>query len=284
MPASLYRTPAGEQAVRAWYESVLSRWPVPQTRLALPTRCGETFALASGDPAAPPLVLLHGAGSNAASWAGDVAAYSRAHRVAVVDLIGEAGYSASTRPAFAGPDYAAWLSDVLAALGFEAAVLVGMSLGGWVALKFAAAFPARARALALIAPSGLAPVRAGFMLRLAALSVLGEWGRARLNRLLFAGVPIQPEVAAALRLIAQHYRSRVEAPPVFAAAALRQLTMPVLLIAGEHDGFCDARSSAAWLRANVPHARAEIVPGAGHVLLGTPRRVLAFLGEPAFAA
>jgi pimeloyl-ACP methyl ester carboxylesterase len=280
----LYRSAAGQQAVRAWYESLLGQWPVPHTRLALPTRHGETFALVSGDPAAPPLVLLHGAGSNSASWAGDVALYSARYRVVAVDLIGEAGFSAPTRPPYAGPAYAQWLADVLDALGCPSATLVGMSLGGWAALKFATSQPERVSALALIAPSGLAPVRAGFLFQLVLLSLLGEWGRARLNRLLFAGVPVPPEVTAAMRLIAQHYRSRVEAPPVFAADDLRRLGMPVLLIAGEHDGFCNAQVSARWLRAHVPHARVDLVAGAGHVVLGTAQRVLAFLGEPMLAA
>jgi pimeloyl-ACP methyl ester carboxylesterase len=276
----VYRTPAGEQAVRAWYESVLAQWPVAHTRVTLPTRQGDTFAVVSGEAGAPPLVLLHGAGSNSASWAGDAAVYSRGHQVAAVDLIGEPGYSAPTRPAYGGPAYAEWLGDVLDGLGFESAVFVGMSLGGWAALKFATTHPERVRALALIAPSGLAPVRTGFMLRLVALSLLGEWGQARLNRMLFAGAPVAPEVARAMRLIGQNFRSRVEAPPIFGADELRRLTMPVMLIVGEKDGFCEAEASAARLGAAAPQARIEIVAGAGHVVLGTAERVEAWGKNP----
>ena len=74
---SIYKSPAGEQAVMALYDSWLARWPAPYTTLTEPTRHGSTFVIASGAEAAPPLVLIHGAGTNSTMWAGDVADYSR---------------------------------------------------------------------------------------------------------------------------------------------------------------------------------------------------------------
>lgn len=67
--------------VYARYRDVLSRWPVANTQLRLPTREGETFVVACGAQDAPPLVLLHGSQANAATWMFDAAVWSQHFRV-----------------------------------------------------------------------------------------------------------------------------------------------------------------------------------------------------------
>tara|TARA_B100001964_G_C14144114_1_gene558856 strand:- start:63 stop:305 length:243 start_codon:yes stop_codon:yes gene_type:complete len=62
--ASIYKSPAGEKAIKDHYNSVLANWPVPKDELSVPTRHGRTFIIACGDETAPPLILLHGSGSN----------------------------------------------------------------------------------------------------------------------------------------------------------------------------------------------------------------------------
>lgn len=89
--ASIYKTPAGEKTVMDLYDSLLRSWPVPHETLNIATRHGNTFVVASGRPDAPPLILLHGAGSNSSIWAKDVIAYSRTYRTYAVDLLGEDG-------------------------------------------------------------------------------------------------------------------------------------------------------------------------------------------------
>ncbi|MCL6568566.1 MAG: alpha/beta fold hydrolase [Meiothermus silvanus] len=95
--------------------------------------------LAWGDPAAPPLVLLHGAGNTAHTW--DFCAPSLAERywVLALDLRGHgesdwaSDYSWSARVA----DTVAFLH----ALGRSRAALMGLSLGGMTAYMTAAQHP-----------------------------------------------------------------------------------------------------------------------------------------------
>ena len=72
----IYKTTEGERVVRERYLEILNRWPVPNQQLRVPTREGETFIVACGPENAPPLLLLHGSGVNAAMWIGDVAAWA----------------------------------------------------------------------------------------------------------------------------------------------------------------------------------------------------------------
>jgi hypothetical protein len=47
------------------YDEALRRWPVPFETSFVATRYGKTHVIASGDPASPPLVLLHPMGVGA---------------------------------------------------------------------------------------------------------------------------------------------------------------------------------------------------------------------------
>jgi pimeloyl-ACP methyl ester carboxylesterase len=273
---TLYRSPAGAKVVMDLYDAALARWPVPFTEFSLPTRHGLTFVIASGDPAAPPLVLLHGASSNATSWMGDVAAYSRQHRVFMVDVIGEPGKSAANRPPLDGPAYAEWLADVLDELHLSKVSLVGISQGGWTAIKFAASAPQRVAKLVLLAPGGVAPARLSFIMRAIPLSLLGKWGAEVNTRIVFGRQPMHPDAVKYMNALLTHFRSRLDPEPIFRDETLQCLSMPVLLIAGAQDALPSDRT-AARLEQWVPNLTVQLLPEMGHVLHNTAEMVLPFL-------
>jgi pimeloyl-ACP methyl ester carboxylesterase len=275
--AAIYKSPAGESAVMAQYDALLAHWPVPCTTQEVPSRNGDTFVIASGDASAPPLLLLHGAGSNSAMWAGDVAAYSRRCRVVAVDLLGEPGKSAPVRPDWHGPAYVEWLGDVLDALQIERTSFIGLSQGGWTALKFATARPERVDKLVLLTPGGITPDRISFVLRAIPLSFMGRWGRVRINRMVFGRQPIPEDINEVTTLIMTHFKSRVGVLPIFSDAELQRLTMPTLLLMGEEDALRDARQIAERMGKLAPQFAAVIIPQAGHVLYDTTDHILPFL-------
>lgn len=280
MTASIYKSPAGEQIVMKLYDDALAQWPVPYETRTLNTRHGDTFVIVSGDEAAPPLMLLHGAGTNSAMWGGDIAEYSQHYRVYAVDLLGEAGRSAPNRPDWNGPAYAEWLADVLDALHIERAAFVGLSQGAWTILKFAVAHPQRVEKLALITPGGIVPDKLSFLLRAVTFSLFGARGRRSLVRTLFASQPVPEGVEAITATMMQHFKGRMGVLPIFTDRELQRLTMPVLLLGGDQDALRDMGKIAARLQANMPHLHVEIIPGGGHALIHTVGRVLKFLGEP----
>ena len=100
-------------------------------------------------PGGAPIVLLHGLGSSSADWALQLPVLAARHRVLAPDL---RAHGRSSRPparltvdAMAG-DVAA----LLAALDSPPAHVVGLSLGGCVALVLALDHPARVRSLTLV--------------------------------------------------------------------------------------------------------------------------------------
>src|ERR1700742_350906 len=153
--SSLYRSHEGAQMVAERYREFLEYWPQNARQLRVPTRQGETFVMSCGAAEAPPLVLLHGAGSNSAMWTTDAAIWSAQYKIYAVDVIGEPGFSAESRPPLDSDAYGLWLGDVLRGLGIERFSLVGMSLGGWLAIDFATRQPSRIDRMVLIVPAGV---------------------------------------------------------------------------------------------------------------------------------
>lgn len=274
---SIYKSPAGERAVIALYDSILLQWPVPYRTRRVLTRHGDTFVLACGEEKAPLLVLLHGAASNSAIWMADAAEYSRQGQVYAVDLLGEPGKSAPNRPAWDSPAYAEWLDDIFDALEIEKATLIGVSQGGWTALKFATYKPERVEKLVLMCPGGITPDRLSYFIRAMPLLLLGRWGAKRVNRMLFGDQPVPEEADEFIVLMLTYFKPRTGVLPIFSDEELGRLTMPVLFLGGTRDVIRDSEKNAARLRELVPDLTVKIIPGAGHVLLDTRDHIIPFL-------
>ncbi|MEU8888486.1 alpha/beta fold hydrolase [Streptomyces sp. NPDC048442] len=100
-----------------------------------------------GDPAAPPVVLLHGRTMDSTDWTAVAEALSFTRRVYVPDF---RGHGLSDWPG--GYEYGQLIEDVrefLDALGLDRVDLVGHSMGGAVALQVAGAEPGRVGRLLL---------------------------------------------------------------------------------------------------------------------------------------
>jgi pimeloyl-ACP methyl ester carboxylesterase len=274
----IYKTEAGGREILRRYEQTLADWPVPAEHRRVPTREGDTFVLTSGPTEAPPLLLLHGSGSNAAMWMGDVTAWAQHFRVHAVDMIGEPGLSAPSRPPLGSTAYALWLDDVLDHLGLERTAIVGASLGGWLALDYATRRPDRVESLALLCPGGVGRQKIGFVFKALLYKPFGQWGMRRSIKSI-AGVDpaATPEIAEYLTLTFTHFLPRRDRLPVFPDEALRTLTMPVLVTIGGRDAMFDSYETAKRVNHTVPHARVTLLPEVAHAIIGQTQPILDFL-------
>lgn len=280
--STIYKTEEGAKAVRERYLRFLQRWPVANRQVRVPTREGETFVIASGPEDAPPLLLLHGGAANSAMWMGDIAAWAAHFRVYAVDLIGEPGLSAPSRPSLSSEAHALWLDDVIQALSLRRTSIVGISLGGWLALDYATRRPERVETLVVLCPGGIGRQKLAIVFKTILLRMCGAWGTRKLRESILGRAPA--EVPPALRafldfvaLIHENFRPRMVKLPVFSDAALKRLTMPVLAIVGGKDVLLDSAGTKRRLEANVPHAEIRYLPEAGHVIPGQRAAILQFL-------
>ncbi|MFI0214123.1 alpha/beta fold hydrolase [Streptomyces lydicus] len=276
--SAIYKSEAGARELQRRYREGLDAWPVPAEHLRVPTREGETFVVVSGPEDAPPVVLLHGAGANTTMWQDDITTWARHFRTYALDLVGEPGLSAPSRPPLASDAPARWLDDVLDALGIARAAFVGTSLGGWLALDYATRRPERVDRLALLCPGGVGRQKMGWLFRALLLRPLGAWG-VRRSAGTVAGLdrPEHRAVLDQLVLTFAQFKPRTERLPVFPDDVLRRLAMPVQVTVGGRDALFDSADTARRLARCVPHATVHVLPEAGHALLGQTDAVLTFL-------
>ncbi len=274
---SAYRSEAGEKEIQQLYDAALAGWPVPHDDLDIPTRHGRTFVIASGKKTAPPLLLLHGIASNAVSWSQDIPVYSRSFRVYAVDIPGDPGRSAPGRLSLIDHAQAEWLDDLLHGLKIIRTNLLGISLGGWTALRYATCYPEKVARLVILTPAGVAPVRVAFLVRAGFLSLLGPHGLRSINRLTFNQNSVHPATARFMDAVMTHFNTRVNKLHTFTDEELSRLTMPTLLVGGLKDVIQDVEKIARRLKKLVPGLSARIYPDKGHVLTDLAPDILPFL-------
>jgi len=279
--AEVYRSSYGQQVVERSYREHLQRWEMPLRHRIVATREGDTFVMDCGPTDAPPVVLLHGAGSNSAIWQTDASRWSASHRLYMVDLLGEPGLSAPSRPPLDSDAYALWLDDVLDKLGIDAAGFVGVSLGGWLATDYAIRRPGRVERLALRAPGGIGRQRYGAVVAALALMPFGERGTRRALRIALGPGRIPDPVIDYMLLIQRNYRPRHDTLPVFSDDDLKAIVVPLFVVLGARDRMLDSRDTAARLTRLQPAAAVTLLAGAGHGLFGDGIDLHTFLNQGA---
>jgi len=278
----IYKSDEGEREVRERYLAFLKRWPVDHQQIRVPTSQGETFVIASGPEDAPPLMLFHGGTTNSAVWMGDVPIFAGSFRVFCVDMIGEAGLSAPSRPSLATDAHARWLDEILQGLSVARVSIVGVSLGGWLALDYATRNPERVERVAALCPGGVGRQKLGIVFLSIALRMCGAWGKRKLMERILGRPRADPPpalraFASFFALIHRHFRPRMVKLPVFSDDALRGLSMPVLAIVGARDVLLDSAQTKERLERHAPNAQVIYLSEAGHFIPGQAGRLLAFL-------
>ncbi|WP_102126501.1 alpha/beta fold hydrolase [Deinococcus planocerae] len=237
---------------------------------------GGTGLHAEVEGSGPPLVLLHGHTLDRRMWEGQLGAFARHFTVIRVDL---RGYGRSGPPT-ADFRYSDDLHAVLTHLGVDRAHVLGLSLGGNVALEFALRHPGMTDHLVLAATSlrGFPP-HPEVALSLAEVGEVARSdgvvaGRERwLAHPLFAAARSRPEVAGHLARLTRdysgwHWQKNVSPSQWLDAEVYRRLediAAPTLILVGERD-VPQNREIARTLARRLPHARLSVFGGVGHML------------------
>ncbi len=267
--AGVFKTEVGKEKILTSYNELWDRADFAYRGAIIATSYGDTYIVEAGDIDAPPLLLLHGSCSNTCMWLGDMGQLKKQFRVIAVDIIGEPGKSAESRPDLRTDAYALWLKELLDTLKINKTILVGNSLGGWLALKFSVLYPETIQKLILIAPAGIVPVRSIFILRTLLYLSLGKWGTRQMVKYVFGQDSFPDEVLDYTKLIGQNFRPITGAMPIIPAPDLAKLIMPTLYLAGEADVTADTRTAAKIIQTTAPNAKVVLLAEQGHVISNT---------------
>jgi pimeloyl-ACP methyl ester carboxylesterase len=230
----------------------------------------------------PPLVLVHGFGCGLRMWDPQLKALARSWRVVTYDVRGHGISEAPADPgAYSQPISVADLRAMLDSLRIRRAAVGGLSMGGNIALNFALAHPARVTALVIADTGAGSDDAAGWAATVHALAGAVErdgpeaFADAAMANPLFARyVARGPAAERFIRSCLMTHRARglaltgrevlVKRPSIYSLAPkLRALSIPTLLIVGEHDEPCV--KVHRFMADTIPGARHVVIPGVGHL-------------------
>jgi pimeloyl-ACP methyl ester carboxylesterase len=238
------------------------------------------FDVAGGDVAGSqgiPILFLHGLGCGARMWWHQTRGFAATNEVIALDFPGHGKSEPAMDCSEAG--FAALSVRVLDVLGIDRAVLVGLSMGGGIALATALAHPDRvAGVLAADAGSGSEDPEGARLMALGMARNVREQGiDAFAERM--AASPVAGTYAAlgprARRHLVALLRDNdalgvgsviegVQASrPPMQARPLHNIAVPTTILVGELDKGCLVPSRHA--AGAIPGAQLVVVPGAGHL-------------------
>ncbi|HZD02779.1 MAG TPA: alpha/beta hydrolase [Actinomycetes bacterium] len=270
----IYHTEENRAGLISLYQEKLRQWPVPFETFFVPTRYGKTHVIASGDPASPPVILLHPEATSALAWSPMFPALIERYRIYAPDTIGDVGRSElddfDVYPR-KGRDFSAWLDDVYRELGIAQADLIGGSMGGWVAMHRAINASDSVRKLVLLGPMGLPSRRSTLRLLGPMMSLALRPTDAKRDEMVRRGFGdgerVNREMGPWMK-IAGKCRGRVGWPFKIPDAALRTIKAPTLLFLGGQDGAVGSATAAAnRARRTIARCQIEILPKAGHLMI-----------------
>ncbi|MES3631050.1 MAG: alpha/beta hydrolase [Longimonas sp.] len=114
----------------------------------------DTLAYIDTGGDGPPLVLVHGLGSNLSLWRDHIEPLSAEHRVLALDL---PGFGVSSKHDVSGrmTDFAASVRGFVDTLELAPVTYVGVSMGGQIGLTLAMEAPETVERLVLVSPAGI---------------------------------------------------------------------------------------------------------------------------------
>lgn len=219
-----------------------------------------------------PLLLVHGFTGSSLDWTDVVEALARDRRVVTFDHRGHGlSENISDGAPYTFDQLVADMTRLVDRLELQQFDLLGHSMGGIVAMRYALGNPERVRSLVLMDTAANAEARSGDFMR-AGIKLVREQGTAALFEVIspFLGTGERADVLRARQ------RTKLEQmdPVAFTELGEELLTYPSMLdqlatlaipttvIVGEND--TGLRDAADALAATIPAARLDVVPNAAH--------------------
>jgi non-heme chloroperoxidase len=219
----------------------------------------------------PVVVFLHGYTDSHHTWDLNLPIFPRSFHVYALD---QRGHGDSSRPlcCYTQQDFAADVVAFLDAVGARKAILVGHSMGSFIAQQVALDYPNRVKALVLV---GSAPTVAGNPVALELKSIVDtqvgtvdpDFVRAFQESTFVRPVPrryIDTLVSESLKVPARVWQATLDG--LIAedhSARLGEIDVPVLVVGGDQDGFFPVEEQQALVDA-LPNATYVLYPNTGH--------------------
>jgi pimeloyl-ACP methyl ester carboxylesterase len=221
-------------------------------------------------------MFIHAFPLNQSIWDDQVAALKQRYRTITLDLRGFGRSGAPAGP-YSMEQMAADVRALMTKLGLDDAVIVGLSMGGYISLAFYRGYPEQVRALVLADTRASADNEEGRERRMRSAERAEREGvKAIADEML--PMLLAPRTIEKNAALVSRVRAMIESnSPNGVASAQRamadredstrlieRMNIPVLVIVGSEDSLTKVEESKA-MRDKIPGSRLSVIEGAGHL-------------------
>lgn len=224
-----------------------------------------------------PVVLIHAFPLNSTMWQGQIDALSGQHHFVTIDL---AGFGSSDAPedesGYTMGEFADQIKAVIDELGADKVVLVGLSMGGYVAFEFWRRYPDRVAGLVLADTRAESDPPEGKEKRSAQQQQVREQGTEGLIDALTGALLGEKTRTSSPEVVGATKKSMANPDAGFIGALeamknrpdstddLSSINVPTLVIVGENDGVTPPEA-ARKIHEHIGDSQLVVIPGVGHL-------------------
>lgn len=274
MGTPVFKSDAAKARLQRWYDRFMAKIDVQNESKVVETSFGSSHVLAAGDPSKPPMVCLHAMLTSSAHLLSELSLLARDYYLLAPDIPGQSVKGIPTRLSYTDDSHARWLREVVDGLKLSSFDLLGVSLGGFVSRQFATEYPERVKSLTLIVPAGIVQG-----------SLVSGFSKMAWPMMKFRMNQSEKNLRGLLEHLVttwdddwSHYigdsfldfNPNMKIPPLATDVELSKLTMPVLVVATEHDISFPGEAVIDRLQGKIPNLQTELLKGAKHSPPTTP--------------
>lgn len=266
-----------------------------ENSIFLPMKNGQIAHIKDeGSKSAQALMMIHGASSSLYTWDYWTEILSKKYRVVRIDLPGHGVTGPAMEGQYSTLAMSLFVDEIIETLKLEKPILIGSSMGGSVALRYALSNQDKLNGLILVGSSGLkrdATDKASFVSHMQSHSLLANLSRyitpySLVEDTVLAGygtpVGVTKEIVDRYYDLLLHSgnrqasidRRRQQAQEEPMDIYLGGITIPTLLIWGEEDTFVPIKYGKR-MHAYMPSSKLMTYPGIGHLPMETTPKLSA---------
>jgi 2-hydroxy-6-oxonona-2,4-dienedioate hydrolase len=151
----IFRNIEGHRTLEEWYDRFLNLTNCDVEADQVPSVFGSIHVLLAGNRSNPPLVCLHAMMTSSAHLLSEIEKLTDHYFLIIPDLPGQSVKGIPHRFSYSDDSLSDWLECILDHYQLSEIDLLGVSLGGFVALRYSISFPGKVRNLVMVVPAGI---------------------------------------------------------------------------------------------------------------------------------
>lgn len=235
----MFKSKEGKKEILRLYDKKLESLNLDFEYLTVQTRFGKTNIIATGDPANPPIIIIHGSNGCAPIALETYANLHKTYRVFAVDVLAQPNKSAETRLSMKDDSYGKWMNEIITSLDISSVIMAGFSFGGLIILKTLENNESRVKEVYLSAPAYIVngnPLKAIFKVFIPMKRYMKTKKLKYVEKFLSHLFTDRDEFAVDfLCKVFLEFEMDFTPVPVIDAKAAKEITTPITLFAAQND-------------------------------------------------